>query len=517
MKRKNDGFAVVYGLAVLFVASISGISIMYISQKDHNSASDYSKMRSAAVAARSALDAFEGQCISQPQNVLDILKQYNRNPSKKWLLSDVGHAGSEQKIKFLNSNDASTFSACIMKFDSTNLLMQVQGIGYGGSGGKKNAIGIYKLEGIKASSTWIPKDAIYLAGEGRSFDILTKVKGNVYFGADVRFQGGAVGSVIDGDFKTGPSDKKSEFDIPLVIKGNAYFQTPLKVLGTYGLTIHGKSGFEKEINTNPSFNLFKDAFVNGNMIGTGRLEMNYNPVIYSGLHNIANKFYQASPAAVNNNGLIDIASRLGMQSGNDPSLNSFIINIPDEKIFNISKLAGWSNFTAANVQAKYDDAALKNQLWNGFLVIKIDKDANMGVSFTTFTGKVIWIVDKKINCNANWYKCSPSSNTLVCVRSGGYIEDMGSAFNFRGFIYVEGTGSVKYSWRNGHSINGAIHHTSEKSGFHLNAGGSLDITFDAGVLSEIMGTGVIGYSGGMSGGLILADTKIRPKLVSISY
>ena len=36
---KNDGFAVVYGLAVLFIASISGVSIMYISQKDRSSAS----------------------------------------------------------------------------------------------------------------------------------------------------------------------------------------------------------------------------------------------------------------------------------------------------------------------------------------------------------------------------------------------------------------------------------------------------------------------------------------------
>lgn len=515
---KNDGFAVVYGLAVLFIASISGVSIMYISQKDRSSASDYSKVRSAASAARSALDAFEGQCSSQPQNVLEILKNYNHKSSSKWLLGDAGDASSEQRIKSWNSKDAPSFSACIMKFDSTSYLLQVQGVGYGGIGGKKKAVGLYKLRGIDRENPWTQKDAIYLAGEGRNFDVKINVNGNVYFGADVHFNSGAAGSVINGDFKTGDSDKDSEFDIPVTINGDAYFQTPLRVIGGYGISINGKAGFEKKVNINPGLHLYGSAFVNDRIVGSGHFDMHYNHIMHSGRFNpIENKIKHAFPAPVNNYGQIDIAARIGMSTGKEPHLEAGIENIPPQKIFQYSSLKGWNNFTAAQVQAKYDDAASKNQLWNDFLVIRVDTWANMGIGSTTFNGKVIWIVDGRITSNGYWYKCSPSSNTLVYVRSGGMVDGLGSAHHFRGYVHVEGTGSVKYAWKTGNSFSGAIHHVSDKSGFQMNSGADLNITYDENVLNEIVGTGIIRHPQGMSGGLVLQDTKIRPELLSIYY
>jgi len=515
---KNDGFAVVYGLAVLFIASISGVSIMYISQKDRSSATDYSKVRSAASAARSALDAFEGQCSNQPQNVLEILKKYNNKPSNKWLLTDAENASSEQRIKSWDSNDAPSFSACIMKFDSISYLLQVQGIGYGGAGGKKKAVGLYKLRGIGLGNSWAQKDAIHLAGEGRNFDVKINVNGNVYFGADVHFNSGAAGSVINGDFKTGDSNKESEFDIPVTINGDAYFQTPLKVIGSNGITIRGQAGFEKIVNINPNMKLYGAAFVNDQIAGTGYFDMNNNPFTHSGQYAlIENKVRNAVPAPINNHGRIDIAARLGMNTGKEPHLEAGIDNIPSQKIFQFSSLKNWSNFTATQLQAKYDDAASKDQLWNDFLVIRIDTWANMGISSATFNGKVIWIVDSKLTCNSNWYKCSPSSNTLVYVRSGGLVDGLGSAHHFRGYVHVEGTGEVKYSWRTGSTITGAIHHVSDQSGFQLNSGADVNITYDESVINEIIGTGVIRYPKGVSGGLVLQDTKIRPELLSIYY
>jgi len=500
---------------VLFIASISGVSIIYMSQKDRSSASDYSKVRSAASAARSALDAFEGQCSSQPQNVLEILKKYNQNSSNKWLLGNAQDASSEQRIKSWNGKDAPSFSACIMKFDSTSCLLQVQGIGYGGIGGKKKAVGLYKLRGIGSVAPWIQKDAIHLAGEGRNFDVKINVNGNVYFGADVHFNGGAVGSVINGNFKTGNSDKTSEFDIPITINGNAYFQTPLEVKGSNGLSIYGKSGFEKKVYIGPDLKLYGAAFVNG-QIASGYFDMNNNPFMYSGQYSIEHNIKNASPAPINNHGEIDIASKLGMNTGKEPHLEAGIEHIPSDKILKFSSL-GWNNFTAAQLQAKYNDAASKNQLWNDFLVIRIDTWASMSASPSTFNGKVIWIVDANLNSNGNWYKCGPSSNTLVYVRSGGSVAGLGSAHHFRGYIYVEGTGEVKYNWSTGNTFSGAIHHVSDQSEFQMNSGMVLNITYDESVLNEIIGTGVIRYPKEMSGGLVLQDTKIRPELLSIYY
>jgi len=517
---KNDGFAVVYGLAVLFIASISGVSILYISQKDRSSASDYSKVRSAASAAKAALDAFEGQCSSQPQNVLEILKKYNQNSSNKWLLGGSQNASSEQRIKSWNSKDAPSFSACIMKFDSTNFLVQVQGIGYGGIGGKKKAVGLYKLRGIGSGISWTQKDAIHLAGEGRNFDVKLNVNGNVYFGADVHFNAGTVGSVINGDFKTSNSDKTSEFDAPITINGNAYFQTPLEVKGTSGISIYGKSGFEKIVKIGPDLKLYGAAFVNSQISASGnaQFDMNNNPFMHSGSQSLIEKMVRnASPAPINNNGKIDIASKLGMNTGKEPHLEAGIEHIPSDRIMKFSSL-GLNNFTAAQLQAKYNNAASKNQLWNDFLVIRVDTWASMNVNqSSTFDGKVIWIVDVGLSCNGYWYKCGPSSNTLVYVRSGGSVSGLGSAYNFRGFVYVEGTGNVSYNWSKGNTFRGAIHHVSDQSQFQMNSGIELNITYDENVLNEIIKTGVIRYPKGVSGGLVLQDTKIRPELLSIYY
>lgn len=517
-KKRNDGFAVVYGLAVLFIASVSGVSIMYINQKDRSSASDYSKMRSAASAARSALEAFEGQCGSRPQDVLDVLRKFNNQPSYKWLLGDVSSASSEYKIKSWNGNDAPSFSACVMRFDSTSYLLQVQGIGYGGIGGKKKAIGIYRLRGIQRENSWTQKDAIHLAGEGRNFDIKINVNGNVYFGADVHFNGGALGSIINGDFKTGNSDKQSEFDVPITINGNAYFQTPLRVIGYSGFSVYGKAGFEKLVDIDTDLKLYGEAFINDRITSHGNLDMHLNPATHSGrFMPIENKIKNASPAPVNNYGAIDIGSRLGMTAGKEPHLLAGIDHIPESKIFRFSTLGGWSNFTATQLQAKYNEASSKGQLWNDFLVIRVDTKANMGISPTTFNGKVIWIVDATMICNGNWYKCGPSSNSLVYVRSGGFVDGLGSSDLFRGYVYVEGTGGVRYSFKPGNSFSGAIHHVSDKSGFQLNSGAELKITYDENVINEIIGTGVIRFPEGMSGGLVLGDLKIRPELLSVFY
>ncbi len=176
-----------------------------------------------------------------------------------------------------------------------------------------------------------------------------------------------------------------------------------------------------------------------------------------------------------------------------------------------------NNFTASTLNQKYLEASLNGKLWNDFLVIRIDQTASMSASSSAFTGKVIWIVDNALNCNGDWYDCEASSNTLVYVRNGGRVNGLGSGKNFRGYIYVEGTGEVSYTMKTGNSFRGAIHHVSESAPFKLNSGAPLNIQYDENVLKEYVSLGVINPPGKVNAGLVLTDANIRPELISIFY
>lgn len=514
---KNDGFALIYGLAVFFLASVGGLSILVISQKDRATAGDYSKMRSAALIARAALSAFEGQCKSQPQTVVDILKGYNVNHSKKWLLGDAAQAGFEHKFKCSNAVNAPYFSACIMKFDSVNLLLQVQGIGYGGFGGKKKAIGIYKLEGIQAITTWKQKDAIHLAGSARNFDQPVIVQGNVYCGADIHFNGSSSGSVINGDLKTGNSSTStSSFDGSTTINGTAFFQTQVTINGSATVTINGKSGFAKNIWVDKMMELHGDTYLNGVVNGNSTLNMYGNMVTHSGMVTWSDIYNSSASKLINNSGSIDIASVLGMNSEDSLSFIGNINSIHSDKIFLVSSL-DMNNITASKLNQKYNEASSNGKLWNGFLVIQINQPVSMSASFDTFEGKVILIVDNTLNCNGDWYNCSATSNTLVYVRSGGRVNGLGSGKNFRGYVYVEGSGDVTYQMRSGNSFRGAIHHVSANSPFKINSGAALNIQYDESVLKEFVNLGVVSPPGAITSEFVLNDHRIRTELLSIFY
>lgn len=519
----NGGFAIVYGLAIFILASMSGVSIMYLSQKDQVTASDYSKMRSAAQGARAALEAFEGQCKSQPQHILEILRKYNANQSDKWLLGDPLHANSEKKIKCWNSPDAPSYSACVMRFDSVNLLIQVQGIGYGMYGGKKRAIGIYKLRGAENVVKWDQKDAIHLAGTARDFNKPVTVQGDVYFGADVHFNGGASGSVIDGNLKTGNIPGRiSSFDGNTKINGDVFFQTPVTINSSALVEIFGKSGFAQNIRVDKDFDLHGDAFFNGIVDGNARLNMHNNIVTgHSGQVTWADIVPSTASQLNDRSNAIDIAYELNMNAGNELSFSADVNSIESDKIFQYSSLKtsdpNWGNFSADELNDLYTDAASNEKLWNDFLVIRVNSPASMKSTASTFNGKVIFIVDATLSCNSNWYNCGNSSNTMIWVRSGGELNGMGSGKNFRGYIYVEGTGKVIYDWRVGNTFQGAIHHVSAQSGFQLNSGEALDIQYDESVLKEFVVMKLVNPPGIVSAGVCLNDVRLRPEMLSISY
>ncbi len=509
---KNDGFAVVYGLAVFFIASVCGLSILYISQKDRTSAADYSKVRSSAMSARTALTSFENQCETQPQVILDILRKFSNNSSSKWLLSDASSAGSENKIKCWSGSDAPSFSACIMKYDSINMLLQVQGIGYGAGGGKKKAIGIYRLKGALEDITWDQNDAIHLACPGTNVDDRVIVNGNMYCGRGFHFNGGASGNVINGDLKTGTSGKSS-FDGSTTIKGKAFFQDEVKVNGGASFEVNGKSGFQKNIETDGVINLFENAYFNSTVSGNKQINLQNNIATHSGS---VSKITNASQI-INNDGDINIANELSMKDGNELSFSAKIDQIDNKTIFQYESL-GWGKVNAEKLNEKYQQAAANGDLWNDFLVIKVNTTwAEMESSAGTFTGKVLWIVESGINCDGNWYDCSSASNTMVYVKSGGTVNGMGSGKNFRGYVYVEGNGKANYKFGSGNSFRGAIHHVSGNSDFQLNSGAPLNIFYDREVLKDFVRFDILTPPGVTNRKIVMNDIKLRTELLSLYY
>lgn len=512
---KNDGFAIVYGLAVFFLASVSGLSILFISQKDRTSAGDYSKVRSSAMSARAALTAFENQCEDQPLVILDILKKYNLNNSNKWLLSDASSAGSETRFRCWNGSDAPSFSACIMRYDSLNLLLQIQGIGYGAGGGKKKAIGIYRLKGALEDITWDQNDAIHLACPAQNVDSRIIVNGNMYCGRGFHYNGGASGNVINGDVITGNSDSVSSFDGNTTINGKAFFQTPVKLNGSASLIVNGRSGFQRNIETDGIVDLFGNTYLNSTVSGNAKLNLRGNIATHSGSFNTSR--IENASQIINNYGTINIADELNMKGGNELSFTAKIDQISNKFIFQYSSL-NWGNVTAEKLNQKYQQAAADGDLWNDFLVIKVNSWANMESSAGTFNGKVIWIVESGMNCNGSWYDCSAASNTMVYVKSGGSINGMGSGKNFRGYVYVEGNGNVNYMFGSGNSFRGAIHHVSENSNFQLNSGGaSLNISYDKEVLKEFVRFDIITPPGVTRKEMVMNDIKLRTELLSLYY
>lgn len=511
---KNDGFAIVYGLAVFFIASICGLSILYISQKDRTSAGDYSKVRSSAMSARAALTAFEKQCEDQPVVVLDILRKYSLDHSDKWLLGDASSAGSETKFKCWNGPDAPSFSACIMKFDSVNLLLQVQGIGYGAWGGKKKAIGIYRLKGAQEDISWDQDDAIHLACPAHNVDQRIVVYGNMYCERGFHFNGGAIGNIIYGNVKTGNDATASAFDGSTTINGDAFFQTPVNVNGGASVIINGRSGFHRNIYTDGTVDLYGNAYFNNTIEGNKNINLRNNIATHSG--SVGSSKIMNASQIINNYGQIDIGNELNMRSGNELSFTAKIDQI-DSKIIQQWQRGG--TISAEILNQKYQQAAADGDLWNDFLVIRVSNGANMISSTGTFTGKVIWIVESGMNCNGAWYDCSPSSNTMVYVKSGGRVSGMGSRKNFRGFVYVEGNGEVSYLFGSGNSFRGAIHHVSPTSKFQINSsdGSAVNIYYDKEVLKEFVRFNVITPPGVTSNKLVLNDIKLRTELLGLYY
>ena len=523
LKRDQGGFAVVYGLVVLFLATLAGMSLMYMSRKDKESSSDYSKMRDAAIAARTALSAFEGQFGKNSDLAVATIDSFCSDTKYRWFFASSATLSSSEKRKYLrNDNGSPSFSARIMKYDSVNYLIQVEGIGYGGHGGKKRAIGIYKLEGVKnlTASAGTPKHALYLGGASQNFNGGYNITGDVYFSmnwGDQSINGNAAG-IINGNFKTGDSNNRLQVNGNLTINGNAYVRTPMNInSGT--VRVNGISGFQKEFTAlNTQMKLNGDAYFNSTYPYNWNSNVDmlnhivkYNPAINSG------KFVNTK-AGSGSQSNIDIASKVGMTNTNEAPVAVNMPSFPAGVVKNVS-----GDITGEQLDALYNSNS--GSLYNGeWLVVRTSGWVNMKGG--NFTKKVIWLVDANgINSNSgqSWYNCSDESNTMVYATGGSFNMYLADNYKFRGYLYNNSTSSTIYQFGNNTIFNGAIHH-SLTSNFCIN-GGTLNLQYGENssgqsALQEFGTLGIVippGGSGVPGKTIALIDTRVRPRLLGVYY
>jgi hypothetical protein len=508
----NGGFAVVYGLIVLFIASIAGVSLITISQKDNISAVDHVKIRAAAVAAEAALVAVEKQFENQPQVIVDILNRFTaagtNTANRGWLLSTADNWTQETRIRFDVANSASpSYSARILSFDATSRVVQVEGYGFGGAGGRKKVIGLYQLSGI-AQATPISRYALYMGGESKNFDKPVNITGNVYFNDSVQFNGGAAGSIIDGTVQALSTTSPFLVLSSVTFKDNVLFMGPTTLQAI--VNFNGRVGFDKAVAVNNGpMQCQKDLYFNNTITGNSAFDLNTHVAHRSAVTINASRITDGT--IVQDGATINVANSVSLSSTPQLPFQVDISVIPASFIKTIS-----GNVNATTIQNLY--ASSSSSLWKGYLVIKPAAYAAMqrvSSGSNTVTCNTIWIVDKMMFSNDGWYDCGPNTMTVIYLKSKGQINGLGSAAYFRGYIHGTDTSNVTYNWKTGNNFVGAAHHISKFAKFQMNsAGGTWNITWDQTVLTELINIGLVTVPGGVpTGALVLSDLCVRPKIV----
>jgi hypothetical protein len=534
--NNERGFAMVFGLIVLLLATVGGTAILFMAQKDHTGASDYIQMRSASQAAVAGLKACEGQFLDDPNTALAILTQYTTNNAFKWMFGTAANANNEHKITLGTGTNPPQYSARIVNYDIVSQFVIIEAIGYISSGGKKKALASYHLSGLGLSDQSIGMSyALFLGGQLENCNEPISIQGDVYLSAqgsngpdNQHFNSGGT---INGNFKTASSTNCLDFSQKLVISGNAFFQCNMQPQAL--IHISKNAGLTKGFSnwSNPSPNVIE---IDGNGYFTQTTNFGFINCICG--DNGGNKTVYYNKASISSNRFKDftndaqiptstaeyVATQLGMTTSNE---TPFGLNIPTWGAGVVENLSGI--ISAATVENYWTTHQAAGTLYkNEWLVIQLTN--NLKTNGGTFTKKAIWITGSyTLDGNSKFYNCSDESNTLIIVNSSGHLESFGPGdnYNFRGLVYVNSTytNNMSYLFGSNSKFYGAIHIASN-SKFNLNSGSadSARIWFShplgQSAVQEIVNTGIIlapGQATPAARTPMIVDIKIRPSLVSM--
>jgi Tfp pilus assembly protein PilV len=538
MKQHTDnqrGFALIYALVILLLASIGGTAVLFMSQKGRIEATDYAAMRSSSLAAVAATKAFERQFLTDPATALAQLRAY---PSKTWLLGSTP-SSTQQKVKFWDGKDSPEYAARILSYDSMTQMIVIEGVGYGSNGGRKKVIASYRLDGFSLSDRPLGTGyALYLGGSIENLNSSIIIKGDTYLSlagstSDQHINTGGT-KRIEGNLVTGSSTNRLHIAENFTVTGKALIQCRLwtqnaifKIRGNAGFTnsslFDGNSNTEVRVDGSAYFtqstNFGFKYCIDGDDGGGTTVYYNTSSISADRFKDFDHRA-QISSATVSY-----LESQLGLSSTNA----TFTTNFPTWETGVVKMVNG--GISGPIVDTWWNEQMSAGKLYqNEWLVLKLKGDISTNTPVGTFHKKVIWITENyTINANKNWYNCAPESNSFIYVTgTSGLLNNFGIANGsmFRGFIFINNTSSSAITYQFGTGSDtaifyGAIHHKSSK--FDLNSGGPWILDFSDGSLGqsaiqELVNTGLLlapGQSTLPTRVMTLVDLKIRPKLLNL--
>jgi hypothetical protein len=519
--NNQSGVAVLIVLFMLFIATIAGLSILFLASKDKVASSDSSKIRNVAIAANASLAACENQLSLQPLVVTDIINKYVKDHSYKYLLVPSASSANSQKVVPLG-NSGLQYAVEISAYDKVNNILQIRGTGFGASNEQKTVTAIYKLSGLELAAAASPSTsryALYLAGDGRNFDKKVNITGNAFFGTDFHFNGGANGSAIHGFLKTGYDiNKESSIDASgFTVDSAVYIGTKWKINGSASATFNSKTGIEGSMWLDNQLTCKGDGWFNGANGGNClfNINMSFKKITHSGQISILRVLNRTEKNM--NATITDIASNVGLSTTDDRVWKMDTTGLMSKA------LVPSGNLTATILQKMYDTCTQK---YNGYMVL-FDNSGwfNLSSDTTTFNGKVIWITRNGMNCNGYFPTMTASSRMFVFACGSATINGFGglSGALINSVVLLQDNAGITMMWSGTNTINGAIHLTSVDNKWQCNSGGpQLNIVYNQSVIDDFDALGILKRplppgNSAPEGTVVLKDFKIRTELVAVNY
>lgn len=470
-QKKNSGVALLYVIMALLAVSFIGVGLINISRSDVKSSIFMGTSESARSAVQSGFTAtLDTIATREPTAQVEILKKFRlmfhadhidsikNNMDSLWIIGndstyvEIGNSGQKFRAQ-LESFDRSVYSTTI----------RVDGLGSGGSGA--SARGVYSLLGLTTTQTmvikkdWSGQPGFSLGGGSQLWTHGEfRVDGDFYIKDAnlVNFDGYFGGSIFNGNFILDTiSNPAATVRIdnlggkPIYFNKVAYFGVRPATTGSVDMYFMDKVGFEHGV-------LFKA----WDYLGTKNTSYWNGP--FEGVYNNSGSMNGWNQTAYHNGSLpADPAeitvSNLTVKRGLAPATGD--LNIPESLGINmnpcefdldLSKIPAeyiheWNNpsgtFTETVANQWYQDSTLLN----GFLIIKLTSQMNVGDAGGKFTGKMIVLTNgqRMYVGGATVFDCDTTvkANFSVFNNNGGRLENFGGWDVLRGWILGE-TGST---------------------------------------------------------------------------
>ncbi|MBN1981043.1 MAG: hypothetical protein JW795_05905 [Chitinivibrionales bacterium] len=550
----EQGSVLLYVLATLIVVSTVSVAILQLSSHDFNASKDYVSISTAKISSIAALQACETFFRDRSQETVTILNSFidesNTNPNKVWLI------GSEQQPVVLKNQQK--YAARIINLDRDNFYIMVEGIGYGKSGSKRSATGVYYLGGLAlqraVDSAKIPLLYFDDNANTRFTNARVEVKGMFVTKTRLDIQSSATNSIFYGPFITSVRNNVSiRFQGNHTFHEKVFFGIPVNFesAGGNNILFNNIAGFQNILNFNAcNLTCNKDLYVNETVTAGNVLDMKSNTFHYNQQRfnqpNAAWLINEKTPSD-NRNGTIDVRLEMGLTT----ALARPVFQIPQEAInayaWKWSKFGTGTNSEKYYVGRKkecldnhmanllYKDAVDSNRLWNGYALVHVDVKMALAIYSTypneNFNGKIVYILDALAQTESGYvegvYNSSETAFTIWYVRNGGDLHCWGGwPERFRGYIYIENGGVVQMGG-NGLSVDkrqwdGAFHNcgTAPNGRDYLWDNISLDPISYATEIGELIKNGMLIYDGALTVNrnvIELTQEFIVPEAKGVSY